>query len=141
MRNTSEYLQQSRRHIRAFLHTLSWQKIADMYAFNQDGRADFYDYCGCLLGMASSDRLHTDDEFCWRGDRGLPCHYLRIRSNNPLAVPAEEAYSHLGYKASGNGSQCLRAMRLHYILKAELRRRARVEMALKTPQDMELVSA
>lgn len=111
--------------IATFLKTWSDQKLADVYAFCEDGKMYFYKPCICLLGVASSQVLHTE--------RCEVPHYSRLRAQ-PGMPDVEMAYRDLSKGARGPGrggsAQKMRDRRLLKLLSAEMdRRTAGREMA------------
>lgn len=111
------------------------EKLASVAAFNADGKMSFRNPCGCLMGVTHSVRLHTGDN-CDRE------HYWRARKQDlaqtrPLAAlfpssrvgKAEKAYNFLGFSATFHncfGDDDVRRRRLAALLRAEMRRRARL---------------
>ena len=88
----------NRQIVKDFVSTWSDQKIAEVFAFNQDGKMDARSGCNCLLGVASSVFLHNT--------RCRIPHYLAIKHGGAYeeygvkqdlrAYNAEIAYFKLG---------------------------------------------
>ena|ERR1041385_1253049 len=99
------------------------ERLAEVYAFNQDGKMRFLDPCSCLLGVTSSGQLHQDDNTCSH------LHYLRMRDLDNDGQAVENAYNALGYVSLPENdrrpSDEWRRIRLSAILRAQMRIRAR----------------
>lgn len=130
-------LKRAKQTIRAFIQA-QWsdQKLADVYAFNQDGNMDFIDSCGCLLGVTGSTVLHKCYELCQDGNGD---HYQTTRQDVPNAVRAELAYSQLGHigitPSLWPDNSRTRQQRLSAILRAEIRRRDRASRPAERTQE------
>lgn len=68
------------------------EKIAHVYAFNEDGKMSFINSCACLIGVDSSRVLHNRSWACLLRREN---HY-HIARRNPVAREAELAYLELG---------------------------------------------
>src|SRR5580704_7531548 len=55
--------------VRDYISDWTEEKLCQVLAFCQDGKMQFCDSCSCLLGVASSDVLHTSAD-----KHGLPGH-------------------------------------------------------------------
>jgi hypothetical protein len=78
--------------IKKYVSGLSDQRLAEIYAFCEDGNMRFFNPCCCLVGVVSSpSHLHTNH--C-----DLP-HY-RAACEDPLAALAENEYRQLGTAVS-----------------------------------------
>ncbi len=132
-------LKSAKQDIRKFIqHQYTDEKLASVYAFNQDKNMEFMNCCSCLMGVTLSGGLHTT---C--GDRltitGNLSHYRRAQAL-PFAWEAECGYARLGYKlGSVYGLKdwdltTLRRIRLSAILRAEIRRRDRIKASQSTSQ-------
>lgn len=107
--------------IRAFIATWTDQKLHDVYAFNQDGRMMYTFTCCCLLGVATSEILHSGACTNFR------VHYSNVDELrlNRLGNAAEGAYLALGDGgANAEERDYLRQVRLSPMLRAEIRRRS-----------------
>jgi hypothetical protein len=124
-------LRESKQLIRRWIsERFSDERLAQVYAFNQDGRMRYCSPCCCLRGVTEAERLHDFDAACDRQ------HYIRL--NTVEGVEAELAYNVLGNVAAHrrNFGDGLRQRRLSAILRAQMRLRARA----RQPQP-ELVAA
>ncbi len=111
------------------------QRLASLAAFNMDGKMTFRNPCACLIGVTHSARLHADEECSrehyWlarRRDVAQTSRFAALFSSVRIGR-AEKAYLFLGF--SVNFSNCfgddeLRRRRFAAILRAEMRRRARL---------------
>jgi hypothetical protein len=52
-------LQEAKRIIRKLIGGWADQKLAAVYAFNEDGKMSYFGTCNCLIGVHSSEVLHT----------------------------------------------------------------------------------
>jgi len=68
------------------------EKIAHVYAFNEDGKMSFVNPCACLIGVDSSQVLH---KWSWGCLLRRENHY-HIARRNLIALEAERAYLALG---------------------------------------------
>ncbi len=115
-------LKQAKQAIRAFIR-MHWsdQKLAEVYAFNRDGKMCYSSGCRCLLGVTASERLHGNADCPYiLGQQGR--HHYYVAKRLPLAEAAEGAYLYLGFYGNQQA-------RLSAILRAEMRRRARLRRA------------
>src|ERR1041385_9011185 len=114
-------LRESKQLIRRWIsERFSDERLAEVYAFNQDGRMRFLDPCGCLLGVTGSHALHQSNGKCDQQ------HYRDLYTEK-LAINVGYAYNLLGY-FNALGGFCgddLRRIRLGAILRAQMRIRAR----------------
>jgi hypothetical protein len=113
-------LKESKQLIRLWIsERFSDERLAEVYAFNQDGRMRYCSPCCCLRGVTEAERLHDFDEACDRQ------HYIRL--NTAEGVEAELAYNVLGNVAAHrpNFGDGLRQRRLSAILRAQMRIRSR----------------
>jgi hypothetical protein len=78
-------LRQAKTAVREDIRTFTDQKLAEVYAFNPDGKMSYGDGCACIIGVASSDVLHFND-----AERST-WHYLD-ECNKPECVSAERGY-------------------------------------------------
>jgi len=134
--NFQKELRKSKRIVREWVEAhFSDQRLASVAAFNADGKMSFRNPCGCLMGVTYSERLHAgedcDREHYWRARR----HDLaQTRRFAPLFASsrigkAEKAYNFLGFTASFSncfGDDEIRRRRFSALLRAEMRRRARL---------------
>lgn len=125
-------IQNARRAIRPFIQTFSDQRLAEVYAFNADGKMKWTDPCGCIIGVAGASYLHNGQQDCPDHHR----HYLPVKFGAdyhqdasieeldalPLPKTAEWGYLNLG-------SYSVARLRLSAILRAEMRRRSRIRQA------------
>lgn len=153
--NLQSQLRESKQQIRSFIRA-NWddQKLHDVYAFNADGKMSYFSGCNCLMGVTLSNKLHHRmcDEVkllvsCWDLVTGtyLPqfgSHYSRAHAL-PDAKNAERAYHNLGhgsvvslygeespYSMASDGR---RKRRLSAILRAEIKRRSRLNPVTGNP--------
>ncbi len=140
----NEQLRRDKQHIREYIREhFSDEKLAQVYAFNRDGKMEFYNRCACLLGVTLSAQLHEQpcaDEMRLREGKG---HYLNAKRLGG-ACRAEMSYGTLATdyarESWGYHLVSLRQCRLSAILRAELRRRDRLASPVVSSQD-ELVLA
>ena len=98
-----------------WIKQFSDQRLAEVLAFNDDGKMNYNNPCSCLLGVTLAVRLHTkcgQDYKVW--------HYRRARAL-PGGPAAEVAYFRLGM-----GFPKIIRWRLSRLLKAEMRLRERL---------------
>jgi hypothetical protein len=115
--------------IRAFIRE-NWsdQKLAEVYAFNQDGKMNREHNCCCLLGVTFASRLHTGH----RTECGGP-HFHHYRKARALkgAEQAEYIYMRMPFPKWTLGR----------IMKAEMRHREKIrQFVLADPTAQELLS-
>jgi hypothetical protein len=131
MFNSQLALKLAKANIRAFVRE-NWsdQKLAEVYAFNADGKMNFHNPCSCLIGVTDSDTLHEDCGWqmqvqilstgCVLNKLNSDHHYVLCQGRLVTkAWFAEQAYRDLGGPA-------LAQKRLSAILRAEMKRRERV---------------
>ncbi|HMF77382.1 MAG TPA: hypothetical protein VK604_17120 [Bryobacteraceae bacterium] len=113
------------------------QKLASVVAFNADAKMNFRNPCGCLMGVTYSDRLHDghdcNREHYWRARRQDLAQTRRFAALFPAyrVGKAEKAYNFLGFSATFNscfGDDQLRRRRFSALLRAEVRRRAQLNV-------------
>lgn len=102
------------------------QKLAEVYAFNEDGKMRYVDPCACFLGVTLANTLHTNRDKC------SGSHYVNA-TRLEGARAAEAEYLSLDFDlmtfilAIGMGLDraCERTQqkRLAVILRAEMQRR------------------
>jgi hypothetical protein len=127
-------LQEAKRIIRKLIGGWSDQKLAAVYAFNQDGKMSFFHACNCLVGVHSSEVLHTG--FCGgqhyneavRGMRFEEFAYLILGGTADRTVAIKEWGPEVAARM-----ERLRNVRLSAILRAEMRLRARKPVFLPMP--------
>lgn len=106
--------------IRAFIRA-NWsdEKLAQVYAFNRDDMMDPFDMCACILGVTTSDVLHSEFSNPRCSD---PRHSDRAKGL-PYSAEAEVGYICLSFgpRPDDEVSRILSA-----ILRAEMRRRDRM---------------
>jgi hypothetical protein len=123
-------LQQAKRDIRWFIRQYwSDQKLAEVYAFNTDGKMSWLDSCGCIRGVTLSETLHSqpclaeEDHYsltgAFPGARIAEAAYLRLHFYECDDILRRERVSLVKQRSA------LAQRRLSAILRAELRRRAR----------------
>jgi hypothetical protein len=116
-------LKSAKRHIREFIgRHWSDQKLAEVYAFNRDGKMNWLSVCSCILAVTVSDVLHTtatvaDTE-----------RYADARRIFDTAQLVESSYRILGIAfhlptTMPPDFHWLRNVRLSAILRGEIRRR------------------
>lgn len=129
----NKLLRKDKQDIREFIQQqFTDEKLASVYAFNRDGKMEFYNTCSCLMGVTLSDHLHhkkCPDSIDRNGFKG---HYRKAQIL-PLANAAEIAYGQLGYPLGSSYKNedkldlgLRRRLRLSAILRAEMRRRDRI---------------
>lgn len=77
-------------HILDFVRTWTDQKVAEVIAFNDDGRMEYNCCCGCIRGVTLSTTLHTTGQLRACADSG-PNHYGKTVWL-PGALLAEKGY-------------------------------------------------
>lgn len=122
-------LREAKQAVRAYIRTWSTQRVAEVYAFNQDGKMSFVDTCGCIRGVAGSVVLHNQYQ-CGTSSK----HYFA--ENGEIAYAAERGYLELSYGACDLLNPGLARVRLSVILRAELRLRARAESQKAVEQEV-----
>lgn len=96
--------------IKAYTTAWSDQKIAEVYAFAQDGKLGYTNPCCCIIGVGSSGNLHTEfNSVACRNSLGGCLHYKFEREANPLAATAESAMLTLGFGLGMRGRESLDA--------------------------------
>jgi hypothetical protein len=131
--NFQKELKKSKQIVREWVRArFSDEKLANVAAFNQDGKMTFRNPCGCLMGVTHSETLHMggncDRKHYWLARRQ---DLAQTRPFAPLFLSsrigrAEKAYIFLGHSPCFSncfGDDELRRRRFAAILRAELRRR------------------
>ena len=117
--------------IRNWIKRFDDQRLAEVYAFNEDGKMAFRNSCSCLLGVTLADKLHTSTVECTYGPQ--PTHYHDARKI-PGAVEVEWAYRNLGSIPFMFKSDALKRWLLSRILRDEIQdrdqKRARARLAV-----------
>jgi hypothetical protein len=142
-------LRTSKQVLREWVRThFSDQKLASVAAFNTDGNMGFRNPCGCLMGVTYSDHLHAghncNHEHYWRArreDLALTGHLATIFSSSGMGK-TERAYHFLGFTAAFRnccGDDEIRRRRFSALLRAEMRRRARLNFF--TPDEVRALDA
>jgi hypothetical protein len=137
--NFQRELRKAKQVIREWVRTnFSDEKLACVAAFNADGKMSFRNPCSCLMGVTYSNRLHTADEACNREHYRTACRHDLAHSGRFAALfsstrmgKAEKAYIVLGLEAKFHscfGDDQLRARRFAALLRAEMRRRAKLHV-------------
>lgn len=127
MSEQQQYLREAKQAIRFFIRAhWSDQKLAEVLAFNADGKMGFWAPCNCILGVTLSDKLHAGEQ-C---PDSVARHYARAIYLTG-ADEAEGGYAYLGIAGD-------RRARFSAILRAELRRRDRARRAEAESLDREL---
>lgn len=80
----------NRQIVKDFVSTWSDQKIAEVFAFNQDGKMDALSACNCLIGVASSVLLHQKYE-CHDS------HYIRLKYPDGIAGGVDKRIQGIEY--------------------------------------------
>jgi hypothetical protein len=134
--NFQRELQNSKQIVREWVRTnFSDEKLASVTAFNADGKMSFRNPCGCLMGVTHSEFLHSghgcDRKHYWRARRQDLSQTRRFAALFPSTRigKTEKAYNFLGYTAAFNncfGNDDLRRRRFSAMLRAEMRRRERL---------------
>ena len=122
-------LKEEKQAIRNFVRA-NWtdQKLAEVYAFNRDGKMHPQKACNCLLGVTLSENLHDNND-------GFTCpggHYSAAECLNHAWL-AEKAYMNWMFFCEEPLGLCQR--RLSAILRAEMKRRAKDEDTHSIPLD------
>src|ERR1041385_353333 len=90
-------LRESKQLIRRWIsERFSDERLAQVYAFNQDGKMRFLDPCGCFLGVTGAEKLHEGPDYV-KGGYCSHLHYLKMRDFDNDGQLAENAYNALGY--------------------------------------------
>jgi hypothetical protein len=136
--NFQRELRSSKQVVREWVRAkFSDQKLASVVAFNEDGRMNFRNPCGCLMGVTHSDRLHEGDN-CDRAHYWL-ARRQDLSQTRPFAAlfpssrvgKAEKAYMFLGFSATCTscfGDDNVRRRRFSALLRAEMRNRERLRV-------------
>jgi hypothetical protein len=112
------------------------EKLASVVAFNADGKMSFRNPCGCLMGVTYSNTLHMgrdcDREHYWLARKQDLAQTRRFAALFPCSRigKAEKAYNFLGFSADFRncfGDDHLRRRRFAALLRAEMRRRERLQ--------------
>ena len=136
--NFQNELQKSKQLIREWVRThFSNQQLASVVAFNADGNMGFRNPCGCLMGVTYGDRLHVGhdchQEHYWlarREDLAQTGRFAALLSSSGMGK-TEKAYHFLGFTAAFKscfGDDEVRRRRFSALLRAEMRRRARLNL-------------
>lgn len=115
--------------IEALVATWTDQKLAEVLAFNQDGKMDANRTCCCLIGVHTSDNLH--EKRCYRD------HYYRAHLKN---CGYDEAVGAAEFEYMVLGGNRERQLTLDAILRAEMERRVpptQTEVAQRDTRDAE----
>jgi hypothetical protein len=125
------------------------QKLADVTAFNADGKMTFRNPCGCLMGVTHSNTLHIgfdcNRDHYWiarRQDLSQTRRFAALFPSSRIGK-AEKAYNFLGYSTAFNncfGDDQVRRRRFSALLRAEMRRRARLTVLTEEVQTVTLSS-
>ena len=132
MQTRQEKLREVKQQLRWWARTqLGDERLAEVYAFNADGKMSYDDPCGCVRGVMLATTLHHSDEFgrCLTESSGNRRHYRSAGLVRGM-YEVENAYQQLGFYVAGrwpseDEREQMRRVRLGPILKAEMRRRAR----------------
>jgi hypothetical protein len=134
--NFQKELRSSKQVVRHWVRAnFSDEKLAEVAAFNSDGKMTFRNPCGCLMGVTYSSRLHVGQdcnrEHYWIARRQDLAQTRRFAALFPSSRvgKAEKAYNFLGFSAKFTncfGDDELRRRRFAALLRAEMRRRERV---------------
>ncbi len=131
--NFQKELRHSKQLIRQWIRArFSDQKLAGVAAFNADGKMNFRNPCGCLMGVTYSETLHADAA-CNRHHYWLARQLDLSQTRRFTALfptsrvdRTEKAYNFLGFSPQFGdcfGDDNLRRRRFAAILRAEMRRR------------------
>jgi hypothetical protein len=134
--NYQKELRKSKQVVREWVRAnFSDQKLAEVTAFNADGKMTFRNPCGCLMGVTYSERLHMGNEcnrsHYWVARRQDLSQTRRFAALFPTSRigKAEKAYNFLGFASNFGycfGDDELRRRRFSALLRAEIRRREQV---------------
>jgi hypothetical protein len=152
--NFQRELRTSKQVVREWVRThFDDQRLASVAAFNADGKMSFRNPCGCLMGVTHSDSLHSgnycDRKHYWfaRKQDLAQTRFLAALFPSSRIGKAEKAYNFLGFSASFShcfGDDDLRRRRFSAVLRAEMRRRARLNVFAEddavTPADSPAMS-
>ena len=143
--NFQTELRESKRIVREWVRAnFADQKLASVMAFNADGKMHFRNPCGCLMGVTYSDRLHEGHgcgrEHYWLARRQDLTQTKRFAALFPTfrIGKTERAYYFLGFSPAFNscfGDDQLRQRRISALLRAEMRRRAWRDAAVRDEVD------
>jgi hypothetical protein len=141
-----QFLGDAKMELRSFIHEFwSDQKLAEVYAFNADGKMSYRNMCCCLIGVTDSDTLHN--VYC--GDSllfgSIPSDHHYHQFKNRIGARAEIAEGAYMMIARHPPVQIvprvaawmplddeLGQRRFSAIMRAEMRRRARAANASET---------
>ena len=134
--NFQNELRKSKQAVRQWVRVrFSDQQLASAAAFNADGKMGFRNPCGCLLGVTYSDPLHAGHncnqehyQLARQQDRRQAGRLGALLSPSEMGR-AEKAYLFLGFTAAFRhcfGDDEVRRRRFSALLRAEMRRRARL---------------
>lgn len=134
--NFQRELRKSKQIVREWVRAnFSDQRLASIAAFNEDGRMRFRNPCSCLMGVTYSDILHESADcdrehyrFARRQDLSQTRRFAALFPTSRIGK-AEKAYNFLGFSpafSSCFGDDNLRRRRFGVLLRAEMRRRARL---------------
>lgn len=120
-----------RTYIRA---NLTDRRLAEVYAFNQDGKMAFADPCGCLMGVTLAEQLHTGKTTVCTGK-----HYEKARmldTGQGLYILRSFGSAEWGYNILNNKLGVEASTRkMSAVLRAEIRRRDRIAQAKRDMQE------
>lgn len=139
--NFQAELRNSKRIVREWVRAnFSDQKLANVVAFNADGKMNFRNPCGCLMGVTYSEPLHAgygcNRQHYWVARRQDLAQTRRFAALFPTfrIGKAEKAYYFLGLSPAFNdcfGDDRLRQRRFSALLRAEMRRREWRDRSIK----------
>jgi hypothetical protein len=111
------------------------QKLAEVLAFNEDGKMRYMSGCSCIIGVSGSDVLHEQCRLTTPDH-----HYYKTKDSAKIYSLAETEYARLsepentkGYIIHGDDGA--RARALDVILRAEIARRDEARDAARATQE------
>lgn len=125
------HLLPAKRAIRVFIRA-HWpdQKLAEVYAFNRDGKMSYLDSCCCILGVTLADTLHNS------AGKG------RLLANSELVEYSYLVLTFRRFPSNVEKSNALAQRRLSAILRAEMRRRDKLrQAAVRRTEPLDVISA
>ena len=136
--NFQRELRSSKQVVREWVRgNFSDEKLASVAAFNEDGKMSFRNPCGCLMGVTHSEFLHQghdcDRKHYWiarREDLAQTRPFAALFPSTRIGR-TEKAYNFLGYSPDFRncfGDDELRRRRFSALLRAEMRRRDRINV-------------
>jgi hypothetical protein len=117
-------LAEATRIIREFVSGWTDQKLAEVLAFAEDGKMEYWDTCGCLIGVATGENLHNRTDCA-----DFLSHYAEYCRIRNASLGIELGYLLLGGSGSSHNSmfeQTIRDQRFIAILREVIADRDRL---------------